>query len=269
VWFLKPPAQAVSPKSVNSPLKMINIGCGSRFHGDWINMDVMPLDPAIRKIDALSGIPVETGSADVVYHSHLLEHLPKQMAPAFIAECFRVLKEGGLIRVVVPDLEQIARQYTEQLEKALKNEKGAEARYDWMMLEMFDQTVRNFPGGEMLRYWQQENIPEKEFIMKRVGSEAKWVMEAVQNNRNSRHGLNTSEETDPVKIGQFRLSGEIHQWMYDRYSLGRLLKQAGFREVRLCRADESSIPGFNSYLLDTEADGAVRKPDSLFMEAIK
>jgi hypothetical protein len=57
--------------------------------------------------------------------------------------------------------------------------------------------------------------------------------------------------------------------MYDRYSLGKLLKQAGFREVRVFRADESMIANFNSYLLDIEPDGSVRKPDSLFMEGRK
>jgi hypothetical protein len=56
--------------------------------------------------------------------------------------------------------------------------------------------------------------------------------------------------------------------MYDRYSLRRLLEQAGFIDVRICRADESRIPDFNSYNLDI-VEGKVRKPVSLFMEGIK
>jgi hypothetical protein len=68
--------------------------------------------------------------------------------------------------------------------------------------------------------------------------------------------------------GVFRNSGEIHRWMYDRYSLRRLLEQAGFIDVRICRADESRIPDFNSYNLDV-VEGKVRKPVSLFMEGIK
>ena len=56
--------------------------------------------------------------------------------------------------------------------------------------------------------------------------------------------------------------------MYDRYSLKRLLEQVGFIDVRVCRADDSRIPDFNSYGLDM-IDGKIRKPDSLFMEAMK
>jgi hypothetical protein len=58
-------------------------------------------------------------------------------------------------------------------------------------------------------------------------------------------------------------------WMYDRYSLASLLRKTGFQEIKICRADESKIPDFNRYGLDLEPNGAVRKPDSLFMEARK
>ncbi len=54
-----------------------------------------------------------------------------------------------------------------------------------------------------------------------------------------------------------------------RSSLARALEEAGFVHPRPCRADESAIPGFNAYLLDIEPDGSTRKPDSLFMEAVK
>src|SRR5262249_24936489 len=68
--------------------------------------------------------------------------------------------------------------------------------------------------------------------------------------------------------GLFRSSGEIHQWMYDRYSLGRALEKAGFRHAEVRAADRSRIPQFNDYALDV-VRGTVRKPDSLFMEALK
>ena len=71
-----------------------------------------------------------------------------------------------------------------------------------------------------------------------------------------------------LKQGLFRMSGENHQWMYDRFSLRRALLVAGFSNVEKCSAYESRILGFNSYNLDTVI-GGVRKPDSLFMEGIK
>ena len=70
------------------------------------------------------------------------------------------------------------------------------------------------------------------------------------------------------KEGVFRNSGEVHRWLYDRFSLSRLLQQAGLIDIRSCTADESSIPDFATYNLDV-LHGKIRKPDSLFMEAIK
>jgi hypothetical protein len=56
--------------------------------------------------------------------------------------------------------------------------------------------------------------------------------------------------------------------MYDRVSLKRLLEESGFTRIRVCSAFESRISGFASFGLDV-INGAVRKPDSLFMEAVK
>jgi hypothetical protein len=68
--------------------------------------------------------------------------------------------------------------------------------------------------------------------------------------------------------GLFRESGEIHRWMYDRFSLQRLLIHAGFVDAKVCEADKSAIPDFNSYDLDIHGE-IVRKPDSLYMEGVK
>ena len=72
-----------------------------------------------------------------------------------------------------------------------------------------------------------------------------------------------------LAIGRFRLSGEVHQWMYDRYSLARLLKDAGFHETHACDAATSRIPDWGRFNLDTLPDGQVIKPDLFFMEAVK
>jgi len=50
-------------------------------------------------------VPLSDNSADIVYCSHFLEHLNKDDGRHFLAECFRVLKPGGLLRIAVPDLD--------------------------------------------------------------------------------------------------------------------------------------------------------------------
>jgi len=66
----------------------------------------------------------------------------------------------------------------------------------------------------------------------------------------------------------FRNRGEIHRWMYDRYSLQTVCRKLGFTDFRVQAADSSLIPDFDHYQLDREGE-AVRKPDSLFCECRK
>ena len=76
------------------------------------------------------------------------------------------------------------------------------------------------------------------------------------------------DAAEAFQVGLFRRSGEVHHWLYDRYSLKELLATAGFTNIKVCRADESDISEFGRYGLDC-TNGKVRKPDSLFMEARK
>jgi hypothetical protein len=55
--------------------------------------------------------------------------------------------------------------------------------------------------------------------------------------------------------------------MYDRFSLARAMAEAGFSSPRIVGPAESFIEGWNDFHLDTEPDGRVYKPDSLYMEA--
>lgn len=71
-----------------------------------------------------------------------------------------------------------------------------------------------------------------------------------------------------VREGWLRTSGEVHRWMYDRFSLDRLLREAQLNEIAYCPPDVSRIPEFAAYGLDV-TDGVVRKPDSLFMEGVR
>ena len=65
------------------------------------------------------------------------------------------------------------------------------------------------------------------------------------------------------------MQGEVHQRMYDRYSLARLFKQAGFQTSEPVGPTESKIPGWKDYHLDTDHDRTVYKTDSLYMETVK
>ncbi|MDP5081406.1 MAG: methyltransferase domain-containing protein [Winogradskyella sp.] len=279
-------------------MNLLNLGCGSNFHKEWINIDFVSKSNAVQAHNLLEGIPFEAQSIDVVYHSHVLEHFSKTDGIQFIKECFRVLKPQGVIRIAVPNLEVIAKEYLKYLDLAVLEQEKAKQNYDWIVLELFDQMIRNESGGNMKAYLQQEIIPNESYVFERIGIEGKQIRSAFLNKQQKpinfkqksdtflkktkrylrkilktereKHSQNklTERERKALQIGQFRLGGEIHQWMYDRYSLSELLKQIGFSEVKVCSAYNSSIPNWSDYELDV-INGEIRKPDSLFIEAIK
>jgi SAM-dependent methyltransferase len=277
-------------------MKYLNLGCGGRFHPDWENVDFSPVAPNVRAHDLRNGIPYPDGTFDVVYNSHVLEHFSKHAAPAFLRECYRVLSPGGVLRVAVPDLERIARLYLEALEKASLGIPKWQANYEWMLLELYDQAVRQCSGGSCGEYYSQDPIPNWDFIYERVGSEAEagldWVRASQRTNQNEpvrlrskldyvlhnptkflRHKLAkfllSEEDYQALQIGQFRMQGEVHQWMYDSYSLSRLLCASGFRNPQQRGPKESLIPNWTEFHLDTATDGSTHKPDSLWMEATR
>jgi predicted SAM-dependent methyltransferase len=87
----------------------IHIGCGGHHLPGWINLDNYPAPLAV---NLEWGLPLPNGSANVVFVSHLLEHLfyPAQ-SHRLLAEIHRALEPGGTVRIVVPDIEQFINAY--------------------------------------------------------------------------------------------------------------------------------------------------------------
>lgn len=271
-------------------LPYINLGCGSKFNEQWINVDFVSTGKDVIGYNLTKGIPFDNNSFTVAYHSHVLEHFTKADAEKFITECNRILKPKGILRIAIPDLEVIARNYIKFLDSSLANNIADKEKYNWTMLEMYDQVVRAKGGGEMIDYIMDETKKNDDFLIERNGDEIKQLFANFRNISNNEPEIKSSrrfiftnlkeriknklinillkEDVKALDIGRFRLGGEIHQWMYDRYSLAELLKKQGFSNAKVVSATESQIPDWNTYNLDV-IDGKVRKPDSLFMEAIK
>lgn len=284
-------------KPQDDKLPYLNIGCGNRFNHRWNNIDIVSNSPDVVEFDITKGIPYLQNTFEVVYHSHVIEHIPYSQVQYFIEDCYRVLKPGGIIRIALPDLENIARLYLENLENAIQNPSPENhSKYHWMKLELLDQMVRNHSGGMMKEYLSEKNI-HLSYIKNRIGFEAERIFNQQQNNST---GL--SQKIDKFRklsfiskwrwikmlfldkiytriflwgnarkayqIGSFRIGGEVHQWMYDRYSIQLLLEACNFKNVTIHNAFSSSIPNWNSFELDGK-DQKIYKPDSLFIEAVK
>jgi hypothetical protein len=107
----------------------INIGCGLSGIAGWHNLDNSPTitlsripvlnhllkTPSwprdVRRYDVRQGLRFANGSVRYIYSSHTFEHFTYAESVAIAKDCFRVLALGGVLRIVVPDLERIAREY--------------------------------------------------------------------------------------------------------------------------------------------------------------
>ena len=258
-----------------SPL--LNLGCGSRRHPDWTNVDLVPAGPDVIAVDLRRPLPCPAGSFRAVYAAHVLEHLEPGEARRLAAEIHRLLEPGGIVRIVVPDLEGIARAYLASLERAAASG-TSESHWEhrWMTVELLDQLVRTSAGGLMRRWWSCDPVPARPLIEERLGHEAAAGIAAAAAARRTRGeppldpaAIFTGPPTAPRAAMRYAARGERHRWMYDRVSLADLLAEAGFRDLAPVDATTSRIPGFASACLDADELGRPRKPDSLYLEGVR
>jgi len=76
----------------------------------FVNLDVAESKAADVRADCLR-LPFLDGSLDEIYAGHVVEHLERGEAAAFVAECLRCLRPGGALGVVVPDTRAIMSRY--------------------------------------------------------------------------------------------------------------------------------------------------------------
>ncbi|MBF0107962.1 MAG: methyltransferase domain-containing protein [Magnetococcales bacterium] len=90
----------------------IHLGCGDLDLPGFINVDARaaPHVHIVGDVGDLSRFAEET--VDLVYGSHVLEHIAPRRVPGVLWEWRRVLKPGGILRLSVPDLERIIELYT-------------------------------------------------------------------------------------------------------------------------------------------------------------
>lgn len=118
----------------------LNIGCGQSPTLGWINFDNsfairmrwVPFillkhltflgasrienikwvkNNAVEYFDARKPIKFNDNSVDVIYTSHMLEHMSREDALVFLRNTYRILKPGGVLRISVPDLSILIKRY--------------------------------------------------------------------------------------------------------------------------------------------------------------
>ncbi len=91
----------------------LQLGSGESRLDGFLNSDFPLNDKAELHLDARFPLPFRDQCLRGIYAHHVVEHLSYEDARALFKECCRVLKPGGIFRMVVPDLEVFLRCYTD------------------------------------------------------------------------------------------------------------------------------------------------------------
>lgn len=190
----------------------VNVGSGPEAAPGWVNIDaswqawlaarprlarlarrvtgrqVGHWSPAIVCHDVRRPLPFADGAAAIVFASHVVEHLSRAEAVRFLRDARRVLCRGGVCRIIVPDVEAIARTYLRRAAEG--DEDGSD--------QLMEQLHVHGRGGDAASGW--------------LNAYRRWT------------------------------AFDHHKWMYDARGACRLLREAGFADVRQREYLESAIP---------------------------
>lgn len=158
-----------------------------------------------------------------------MEHFDRDIANKFLVEVKRVLKPGGIHRIVVPDFENACRCYLEHIAFCEENP-DLTKEHDRYIAALLEQSVRRKASGTS----KQSSL--RQFF-------------------------------ENLILGDARNRGETHQWMYDRINLCLKLIKAGYQDVYVQNYNTSSIQNWNEYGLYLDSEGNQYKPSSLYIEA--
>lgn len=275
----------------------LNLACGNSYvaNSDWINLDYVSSSPYVRQANLLETLPFDSNSISLVYSSHFFEHIPLHQVPSFLKECHRVLKPGGVIRLVLPDFEEMCREYLTQLDG------GDYTKAKLCVIDIVDQCVRLERGGELAKAYKQYsqdldgNDQIRAYIYSRNGQNLPLPSISTQSAKINKliKLLNKPKlligkliyQLDIVRINilvsllpkafkEQNVSlagiGERHHWLWDFYQLKHVSEEAGFDSIQRCHFNTSQITGFPFHPLDVNSDNQPRKgQQSIYLEAIK
>jgi len=99
-------------RNLKKDKQYLNVGCGPNLDDRFINMDYQWRPGMDLCWDITKGIPLQSSSIKGIYTEHCLEHITFEQTQVVLAEFYRMLKSGGIVRIIVPDAELYIDLYT-------------------------------------------------------------------------------------------------------------------------------------------------------------
>ncbi|MGE0713894.1 MAG: methyltransferase domain-containing protein [Alphaproteobacteria bacterium] len=159
-------------------LNALHCGCGPILHQGWLNTDIcvfrgrngVETKPGdlVRmtgryyyRHDLEAPLPLPDASMRQILSEHLLEHLSRPMAVAWLADMRRILAPGGVLRLSTPDLEIYVRGY-------LDPEQAFFRRHVTLLREMNYSSAKDSRAwvmNQLFRMWGHEWIYDMDEIV--------------------------------------------------------------------------------------------------------
>ena len=263
--------QRCYPKESVNYKRFYNVGAGSFYHPYWTNVDYisdwyknnsqLTAKGIHYDLFSLKPIPVNDDVAEIVYSSHTIEHIKDEHAGYFFSEAYRMLKNGGLIRITCPDIDLHYRAYVnddiefyywrswyskqKDYERIKMNAPLDEASISQLFLQRLSTAA-----SELHMDGAKERISDAE--LKKVFSEKKYE-----------EALDYCCDRCTIDI-QKKYPGNHTNW-WNRNKVIRMLNKAGFKDVYVSGYQQSQSP----VMRDNTLFDSTHPRISLYVEAIK
>lgn len=237
-------------KKPENPL-YLNIGGGGFYHPHWINLDYCEdfgeksydINMVNHDLCSMKPLPFENDSFKIVYSSHCIEHIPDAPVMFLFEEIRRILRPGGVCRIVCPDIDIYYEAYKAgspyQFSSYSRNPNRCLGDF---FLSEFAAALAQSNGGP----YSEEEI-RKVFYEKSKEDALEFFCRQI-----------------PVKNQTKNLQWHMN-WFNER-KLRTLMVNCGFRNVKTCSLGCSR----STILRNTDLfDSSAEPPISLYMEAEK
>jgi glycosyltransferase involved in cell wall biosynthesis/predicted SAM-dependent methyltransferase len=146
----------------------LQIGAGRNYIDGWHNTDIVPnADCGIYYLDCLKRFPLPDNSLDFVYSEHNIEHFSADEAFFIFREIERILKPGGVLRLVTPDLEKLWTFYRHTAPSKAFDEYTRYQSNTWMpTLAQAGIFEKGFVVNDFFRNWGYKVIYDFEMLKK-------------------------------------------------------------------------------------------------------
>jgi SAM-dependent methyltransferase len=251
--------------------RFYNIGAGGFEHRYWTNVDLDSEWYAFNREKTLKGIqydllslaplPIESGSAEVVYSSHTIEHINNPAAQNMFNESFRILKTNGYLRVSSPNIDLAYRalrdnnrHYFAMIEQFSNPEEYKRARYNMPLKAASTEQVLLITFATSASTIFIDGAPE------RIDDDK---LNALFKKLDYEEALDYCISRCPLEIQKQYPGNHINWWNFKK--MANMLEKAGFHKIYLSGFKQSFCP----ILKDVTQFDNTWPEMSLYVEAIK